>query len=1339
MTRDNSRTVAELIHGVWTPGEDYRDRIRHISASEVALFHINYNDEGWFEFMCGGQIRPPHPAGDRQDLRAEGHGGGPLRLPCDSSSNRGGRQEAGEVGERRGARLGAGPGLRGEQDPDIEAERVRRSLARRGGRVGELGARRAGGPGRLHLLQLRPGGQEEACGPEGDRGGETAEHKPAASISTYAGEVGERRGARLGAGPGLRGEQDPDIEAGRVRRSLGAAEGDASGSLERVQPEDRGDYICSSYDQEGKRRRVALRVTVEERQLNTSPPHPSPSPTQAETGTCAIVAKIFITTTVILLIVLGVVCWRKTTIIITVFVTAVVTACLVLFVVQCLKKRGETAPHGAGDGGRAAPERNSLTEPDPEGPRRSSLFTGLVESSQVDPIRFLPPSFARTSLIQSANPLGAETPVSQGVDFRAEGRVKTPVTLPRYDPLSPASSASPNGGARKGAAVHGEGIYNILEDALEFSATKSCQENGSKLEKQRTDLNGQTETVARCDGVWKPAAGYTKRMSPNTSVIFNTSNILDGGVYEFTCGHSTTVTLVQVYVVEACDKCANEGENVTLNFHFDYKRGTAKIIRCEKDGELVSEVNTSSGEIKIGEKYKQRASVSPDWRTQGDFSVTLQGVRLEDQGDYFFFTATEDGRKTEEKLAAVRMKVMKPRPPLQPTEREEEKIRNLTPVEIGLGVALGFVIIVVIIYALYKCCKSRRPRNERPEPDEELHPLPIREAFPPDHAPPGITVVERLKSPVEQWSPQSGALSSTPPRDSKKAWYSILLFGLCQRHKQQQETYPQPERRREATLSFTGVNSNTWRLSWGAISKPTTARRHSPRAIQSSSRAQAMCMEVSLTISSWYLSTSCMQAQAPQRGDMSLWPEFWSRIRSSRPPATTATQTTLHQPLMDLPVGGEPTEGGPTSPFWAEPPGASPNPRPGSPGGATVTPNPMGDGATGLPGLQGPLGPPGPRGYEGRRPGPPGLPGPKPVKRCGVLAGGSSLSSSPLLLSASMVTFRASAKTRPQFVRLQDCVSDVVVCSTGAPQGTVLSPFLFTLYTSDFTYSTDSCHLQKFSDDTAIVGCVSEGNDYFTYSTDSCHLQKFSDDTAIVGCVSEGNDCEYRKVIVMDFVDWCELSHLQVNASKTKEMVIDFSRKPSSDIAPVNIQGLDIERVRTYKYLGVHLNNKLDWTDNTDSLYKRGQSRLYMLRRLGSFSIQRRGRRRRRTAKLTKSRQREDVTCYVPKVGNVKSQVILGDPVTFPDPEKCAPDEPAELHRIGASMSRPVAARIEGVWRPDPDYEGRVSEEPPRFTFSRSVYTDTGLYQLTCGGLSAEIHLNVLFGFDASVSEGGPR
>ncbi|KAI3356654.1 hypothetical protein L3Q82_003288 [Scortum barcoo] len=45
---------------------------------------------------------------------------------------------------------------------------------------------------------------------------------------------------------------------------------------------------------------------------------------------------------------------------------------------------------------------------------------------------------------------------------------------------------------------------------------------------------------------------------------------------------------------------------------------------------------------------------------------------------------------------------------------------------------------------------------------------------------------------------------------------------------------------------------------------------------------------------------------------------------------------------------------------------------------------------------------------------------------------------------------------RPQFVRVQGFESDRLLCSTGAPQGTVLAPFLFTLYTADFSYNTPS-------------------------------------------------------------------------------------------------------------------------------------------------------------------------------------------------------------------------------------------------------------------------------------------
>lgn len=53
-------------------------------------------------------------------------------------------------------------------------------------------------------------------------------------------------------------------------------------------------------------------------------------------------------------------------------------------------------------------------------------------------------------------------------------------------------------------------------------------------------------------------------------------------------------------------------------------------------------------------------------------------------------------------------------------------------------------------------------------------------------------------------------------------------------------------------------------------------------------------------------------------------------------------------------------------------------------------------------------------------------------------------------------------------------------------------------------------------------------------------------------------------------------------------MVVDFKKtKPSYQ--PVCIQGKAIEVVQNYKYLGVVLHNKLDWSANTDALYKKGQ------------------------------------------------------------------------------------------------------------------------------------------------------
>ena len=53
----------------------------------------------------------------------------------------------------------------------------------------------------------------------------------------------------------------------------------------------------------------------------------------------------------------------------------------------------------------------------------------------------------------------------------------------------------------------------------------------------------------------------------------------------------------------------------------------------------------------------------------------------------------------------------------------------------------------------------------------------------------------------------------------------------------------------------------------------------------------------------------------------------------------------------------------------------------------------------------------------------------------------------------------------------------------------------------------------------------------------------------------------------------------------------------------VCIGGTDFDIVDSYKYLGVVLDNKLEWTTNTETVYKKGLSRLYFLRRLRSFNV----------------------------------------------------------------------------------------------------------------------------------------
>ena len=67
-------------------------------------------------------------------------------------------------------------------------------------------------------------------------------------------------------------------------------------------------------------------------------------------------------------------------------------------------------------------------------------------------------------------------------------------------------------------------------------------------------------------------------------------------------------------------------------------------------------------------------------------------------------------------------------------------------------------------------------------------------------------------------------------------------------------------------------------------------------------------------------------------------------------------------------------------------------------------------------------------------------------------------------------------------------------------------------------------------------------------------------------------------------------------------MIIDY-RINKTDILPLIINGDCVERVASFRFLGVHMEEGLTWTVNTSELLKKAQQRLYFLRGLRGNNI----------------------------------------------------------------------------------------------------------------------------------------
>ena len=67
-------------------------------------------------------------------------------------------------------------------------------------------------------------------------------------------------------------------------------------------------------------------------------------------------------------------------------------------------------------------------------------------------------------------------------------------------------------------------------------------------------------------------------------------------------------------------------------------------------------------------------------------------------------------------------------------------------------------------------------------------------------------------------------------------------------------------------------------------------------------------------------------------------------------------------------------------------------------------------------------------------------------------------------------------------------------------------------------------------------------------------------------------------------------------------MLIDFRKAPTV-IPHIFIEGVKVERVTEYKYLGTVLDNKLNFNKNTDFIHERCQPRTFCLEKLRSLNV----------------------------------------------------------------------------------------------------------------------------------------
>jgi hypothetical protein len=171
--------------------------------------------------------------------------------------------------------------------------------------------------------------------------------------------------------------------------------------------------------------------------------------------------------------------------------------------------------------------------------------------------------------------------------------------------------------------------------------------------------------------------------------------------------------------------------------------------------------------------------------------------------------------------------------------------------------------------------------------------------------------------------------------------------------------------------------------------------------------------------------------------------------------------------------------------------------------------------------------------------------------------------------------FRTYLSNRTQQVKFNNQWSECIKTEYGVPQGSVLGPLLFTIYI----------------------------NDIVEYCPEECSIKMFADDTLVYVSGEGSEELERKMNRVFNIVkEWMSVNKLRMNASKTKYMIVRSVRKElRGNIMLKCNDGIELERVEKMKYLGVIIDDKLQFKDHCDYMLKKIGKKTSFLNRIGNF------------------------------------------------------------------------------------------------------------------------------------------